>query len=314
MSRGEITLIVNPGANRGGSQRRIAEAEAVLRGRAASYRIVRTGSYAEIEPEARRARDAGAPLVVSCGGDGTNRAVASALAETGTPMGILPSGRGNDLARALGIPSDPEGAVDALLSGHTRAIDLGFAAGNWFTTVATLGIDSEVSERVNRIRNRFPPRLLYPVALLGTLVSYRYPHVVLEGDFGRREGRIVAAATANTPCYGGGMRIVPPADPTDGLLHLCLIRSLPKLKLLVLFPSVYAGRHTRFKEVEILSSRRITVRSNETLPLYADGEFLGTTPMDLEVRAKALRVCVPARPGPVNRSDTSSSSAAGCGG
>jgi diacylglycerol kinase (ATP) len=293
VSADELTLIVNPGANRFRSAHRIAEAETVLRRRDVRYQVIQSDAYEDIEVQARRARDEGSPVVVACGGDGTNRAVAAALAGTEARMGVLPCGRGNDLARALGIPVEPEAAIDTILNGGTRLIDLGYAGDICFTTVATLGIDSEVSERVRRQRSGATSRLTYPLTLLKVLFQYQFPRVLLEGDFGRREGRIVAAAAANTAFYGGGMRIAPPADPTDGLFHVCFIRAFPRLKLLALFPTVYRGSHVERPEVEMLQTRALRVSSERPLPLYGDGEPLGTTPIEMEVRPQALRVCVP---------------------
>jgi len=293
---GEITLIVNPAANRGRSEERVRRAECAFRRCGARCRTVRTESYETIEHEARRARERGAKAVVACGGDGTNRAVATAVAGTDTPMGILPCGRGNDLARALGLPFEPEPAANTIFAGSTRRIDLGFAEGQYFTTAATLGIDSAVSERVRASARGALAGLSYPFALVATLLTFRFPHVVLDGDFGRREGPILLAATANTPWYGRGMRIAPPAAPDDGLFHLCVIRALSKVKLLALFPTVYRGAHLRFREVELLSTRRLSVSSERPLSLYADGELLGKTPINLEIRPRALSVCVPCPP------------------
>jgi len=293
MAAHDLALIVNPGANRGRSGELIERVEEILRSRNATYRLTRTKSYDEIGDAARAAREEGFPVVVSCGGDGTNRAVASALAGTETALGVVCGGRGNDLARALGIPLDAEGAVETLFHGRSRPIDVGRAGDTIFLTVAALGIDAEVSERV---RSKGPGRLSafnYPAALVRTVFTYRSPKVVLEGDFGRREGPILLAATANTPYYGKGMEIAPGANPEDGLFDLCVIRSIGRVKLLRVFPTVYRGAHLRYDEVEILRTREVRVECEETLPVYADGEFLGRTPIEMRVEPQSLRVLVP---------------------
>lgn len=314
MGADDLVLIVNPGANRFRSAHRIAAAEAALRRRNVGYRLVRTDAYENIEVQARRARDAGVPVVVACGGDGTNRAVATALAGTETRMGVFPCGRGNDLARALGIPFDPEAAVQTILDGETHRIDLGCTGETCFTTVATLGIDSEVSERVRLHGSGATSRFTYPLTLLKVVFQYQFPRVVLEGDFGRREEEIVVAATANTPFYGGGMKVAPAADPTDGLFHVCVIKAFARIRLLALFPTVYRGSHVRRPEVEMLRTRSLRVSCERPLSLYGDGELLGTTPIEMEVRPRALRVCVPRGTGSISRSNTSSSSGAGSAG
>jgi len=267
--------------------------EEILRERKVPHRIIRTAGSEEIEERAREAREEGFSTVVSCGGDGTHRAVASALAGTETKMGLVCGGRGNDLVRALGIPMEAGAAVETILAGHTRKIDVGGAGDRVFLTVATLGIDSEVSGKVQNRRRGPLAAFSYPLGLLSALLTYRPPKVTLTGDFGVREERVLLTATANTPYYGKGMMIAPGADPADGEFEVCVIRALSRLKLLGLYPTVYRGSHPRFDEVEMLRTRSLRLESERALPLYADGEYLGETPIELEVRPSALRVCVP---------------------
>jgi diacylglycerol kinase (ATP) len=293
MAADDVAVIVNPGANRGRAHRMVDGVEEILRERKVPYRVSRTERYEEIEERAREARDEGFPTVVSCGGDGTHRAVASALAGTEIKMGLICGGRGNDLARALGIPTDTEPAIDTILAGQTRSIDLGSAGDRVFLTVATLGIDSEVSGKVKH-RQRGPlAAFSYPLGVVSTILTYRPPKVTLRGDFGVREEEVLLAATANTPYYGKGMMIAPEADPADGEFAVCLIRSIPRLKLLTLYPTVYRGSHGRFDAVEMLRTKSLRLESDEPLSLYADGEYLGETPIELVVRPGALSVCVP---------------------
>jgi YegS/Rv2252/BmrU family lipid kinase len=293
MAAEDIAVIVNPGANRGRAHRMVERMEEILRKRNVPHRVIQTARYEEIEERAREAREEGFPTIVSCGGDGTHRAVASALAGTGTKMGLVCGGRGNDLARALGIPLNTDAAIDTILAHHTRTIDVGVAGDRVFLTVATLGIDSEVSEKVIHGQRGPLAAFSYPLGLLRTLFTYRPPKVTLKGDFGIREERVLLAATANTSYYGKGMMIAPGADPADGEFEVCVIRALPRVKLLGLYPTVYRGSHGRFDEVELLRTKSLLLESDQTLSLYADGEYLGETPIDLEVRPRALRVCVP---------------------
>jgi len=103
----------------------------------------------------------------------------------------------------------------------------------------------------------------------------------------------VLAVFANTPFYGGGMRVAPRASMEDGLLDICLISDITKLKLLAVFPSVYFARHLGMKEVEYFQSSRLRVETERPMDVYADGEYVCATPVEVGVHGKALKVLTP---------------------
>ena len=250
------------------------------------------------------------PAVVGCGGDGTQQEIASALDGRPTAQGLLPSGRCNDLARALGIGSGepPEALVRTLLQGKRRALDLGRYAphptlspegrgdtkGKCFLTVATLGFDSEVSRFVETRKLWLKGTPAYFYGVVRVLMRFKSPLVRLKGDFGSYEGRVLMAATGNTPSYGGALCITPGAIPDDGVFQVCLVREVSAFTVLRILPRVLKGAHVHHPAVTLLDTRSLEIETPEGPQwVCADGETLGQTPCRLEVKPKALQVIVP---------------------
>ena len=245
---------------------------------------------------AAEAAGRGAAVVVGCGGDGTLQEIATALDGTHTALGLLPQGRCNDFARALGFGKRdaPETLARVLLNNHRRQVDLGALGSKRFLTVATLGFDSEVSRFVETRKMWLKGTPAYLYAVVRVLLSFRAPLVRLTGDFGRYEGRVLLAATGNTPCYGGAMRITPGAKLDDGVFQICVVKAVSGFTVLRIMPRVMRGTHITHPAVTLLQSRAVEVETPEG-PVWvcADGESLGQTPCKLEMRAGALSILAP---------------------
>ncbi|MBI2505262.1 MAG: diacylglycerol kinase family lipid kinase [Candidatus Latescibacteria bacterium] len=289
-------LIANPAAG-GGRGQRVAEAAAERLGRVGQpvdLRLTRAPGHAT--ELARQAVQEGCERVVVCGGDGTIRQVLPALARTQIPLGLLPFGTGNDLARALGVPRRLDRALQVLLQGHPSPIDLGRVGEALFCTVAAFGFDAEISEAMLQGQIPFPGTAGYLYATLGHLFRFRPPQVRLEGEFGLFEGEVLLVATANTSYYGGGMKIAPDADPRDGKLEVCIIRQVPKWTVLSMLPRIFWGGHVRHPAVRVERTSWLRIHSTQPRLLHADGEFLGHTPATIEALPAALQVVLPAHP------------------
>ncbi|MCP3979852.1 MAG: diacylglycerol kinase family lipid kinase [bacterium] len=235
----------------------------------------------------------GHPRVLVAGGDGTLHRALRGLAGTRASMGLIPCGTGNDLARALGLPLDPVRALKVALEGTQRRIDLARIDGKPFAGVAGIGIDGAVNRYLSRrnLRRRGP--WIYPYALLRVLPSYEPPLLTAEFDGGRFEGRVMLAAVANSPVFGGGMRVAPEARLDDGYLDLVLVKAFSKLNLLKLLPRVYRGTHTTHAAVEVHRVRRVSLHVRGAATFFADGEpvaDVGERPSTVEVWPGALGV------------------------
>jgi YegS/Rv2252/BmrU family lipid kinase len=258
--------------------------------------VVRTESLEHGVGEARRAAESGeVPVVMS--GDGLVGQIGGALAETDASLGIIPGGRGNDLARVLGIPTDPAGAVGVLADGHQRQIDVGEANGRRFLCVASCGFDSDANRIANEAR-LVRGNLVYAYAAIRALIAWRPAQftVILDGgepiEF---EGYSVAAG--NSRAFGGGMFVAPHAELDDGKLDVITVSDVSKLRYAKGLPKAFKGTHLANDEVTELRAGRVEIRADRDFAVYADGEHLTDLPATLTVLPGALRVIAP--PGPL---------------
>ena len=305
MAKETWSFIVNPVAGRGRAGRLAQQLASKLEDSGATVSVSVTAAQGDAERLAREAAEAGATRVIACGGDGTIHEVVNGLMSVpggagNTALGIVSSGRCNDLAYALNIPTDPSGVAEALLDGILRPIDLGRIGDRYFTTVVTLGFDSEVSQYVAEGRAPFFLRgaAAYVYATLVKLIRYRSPWVRLKGDFGEYEGTLFLAATGNTSRYGGRMKIAPSAVVDDGWLDVCLVEAVPRREVVRMIPKVFSGKHLSHPAVSMKQTRRLEIESREPLWLWADGEPIGQTPATIEVVHHALSVVTPQERGP----------------
>jgi len=287
-----LAVIYNPRAGAGRAARRLAAVLAELRRLSLAHTVHPTGSLRHAAELASAAAAAG-EVAVAFGGDGLIGAVAHALRATDGVLGVLPGGRGNDIARALGLPLDPVAACAVLADGAIAELDLGTVGERTFVGIASCGLDSEANRIANRTR-LVRGRLVYAYAALRALARWREATFVVSADGGPRQ-RVTGytVAVANCSCYGGGMRIAPSARPDDGLLDVVIVGHTPRLRFLALLPTVFRGAHVRLGFVSVLRARSVRVEASRPLALYADGDPIAELPATLSVAPAAVRVIVP---------------------
>lgn len=286
----QARLLLSPGA---GSRSRQRAARRLARVDGVECRTPR--SLEELRAEVRGAVCDGHERLIVAGGDGTLHHAIQDLAGSSCALGIVPLGTGNDLARALGLPTDPTAALSRALGGERRVIDLGRAGTKVFAGVAGLGIDAEVNRWVNRPGRRFHGSWAYLLAALRCFLSYRPPQLDVEFDGGARSSRIMLAAVANSPMFGAGMRIAPQARLDDGLLDLVIVEPAAPWVLLSLVARVFRGTHVRSRAVHVSRIPRVVLRPDRELTLTADGEPLmaiGPEGRIIEAWPRALDVIV----------------------
>src|SRR5690242_12751695 len=200
-----LTLLVNPASAGGRALKLLPRVEAALDARRVVFRVEKTRSLEHGVELALRALESGeVPVVVS--GDGLMGAVGGAMAGAETPIGLVPSGRGNDLARALGIPGDPEEAVEVLLAGHSRRIDVGEANGKRFLGIVSVGFDSECNRLANETKF-IRGNLVYAYSMVRTLIGWRSARFTIAVGEDRKRISGYFVDVANNSVYGGGMYI-----------------------------------------------------------------------------------------------------------
>ena len=264
-----------------------------------------------------------ADVVLVFGGDGTVHRHLGQLVRLGLPVLVVPAGSGNDFARALGMRR----VRDSLAAwrrfcgaaNNVSTIDLGVIAplesagaapaphtSRYFCCVAGVGLDGEVAQRANRLPRWLRGHGGYVLSLAPTILKFApLPMKVLTaaedndadnanaGWTTRSEQPTILAAFANAPLYGGGMKIAPRAKMDDGLLDVCIVGAVDRFRLLRLFPAVYSGDHLNIPEVEYFQASRVRVETEHPLDVYADGEYVCRTPVEVGVHSGALKVVVP---------------------
>jgi diacylglycerol kinase (ATP) len=293
----EITLFVNPTAGRGRGAHAARPAASAVRAAGFSVRTVVGANAEDALTRARAAVAEGTGALIAVGGDGMAHLALQAVAGTRTPLGLVAVGTGNDFARALGLPvRDPAAAgrliADALKGARLRDIDLGRVDGRWFGTVLASGFDSRVNDRGNRMR--WPTgRLKYDLAMLAELAAFRpFPYRITLDDGDVREVEAALVAVGNGSSYGGGMRICPGADLTDGLFDITVVGDCSRTTLLRVFPSVYRGRHVDHPEVTVVRAAKVEIAA-EGMTGYVDGEPLGPLPLTARCVRAAVRIVGP---------------------
>ncbi|WP_030867353.1 diacylglycerol kinase [Streptomyces sp. NRRL S-37] len=293
----EITLFVNPTAGRGRGARAARPAASALRDAGFSVRTVLGDDPQDALDRARAAVEEGTGALIAVGGDGMANLALQAVVGTGTPFGLVAAGTGNDFARALGMPlREPAAAgrmiADALKCGRVRDIDLGRVGDRWFGAVLASGFDSRVNDRGNRMRLPLG-RVKYDVAMVAELAAFRPLPYRITLDGGEvREVEAALVAVGNGPSYGGGMRICPGADLTDGLFDITVVGECSRATLLRVFPRVYRGTHVGHPAITVLRAASVELAAEEVTG-YADGEPVGPLPLTARCVPGALRVVGP---------------------
>ncbi len=289
----DVALLCNPSAGGGRATRVLPIVEAELRALGVSFHTEMTRDLEHAHALARAATAAG-EATVALGGDGLAGCAAGALRGLpGAVLGVLPGGRGNDLARALGIPRDARAACAVIAAGETRGLDVGDVGGKTFVGIASLGFDSDA----NRIANAAPARLgslVYVYGALRALAAWKPARfdLLVDGEPLRFTGYSVAAA--NSPGYGGGMLLAPTALLDDGLFDVVLTGHLPKRRFLVVLPKVFNGGHVKEPSYRMVRGREVHIDADRPFVLYADGDPIGETPVTIRIVPDALQVLAPA--------------------
>jgi diacylglycerol kinase (ATP) len=293
---GRVAVLANPTAGRGRHRGLLTAVVERLCASGYDVRLLDAGTAAEAEAACHAEVAGGAAAVVAVGGDGTLHCALQAVAGTPVAFGVIPAGTGNDFAFALGMPADPLAAADrlaaALGEGRTRAIDLARITTmdnqtRWYGAVLAAGFDAVVNERANRMRWPRGPRR-YDVAImleLARLRPRRYT-LVLDGEPMELDGVLVAVG--NTASYGGGLRICPDADPTDGLLDVLVAGRIGRATVVRLKPKLYRGTHLAHPKITSYRAREVAVVADGIIG-YADGERSVPLPVTVTCVPGALR-------------------------
>ncbi|SDD21107.1 diacylglycerol kinase [Nocardioides lianchengensis] len=285
----EIALLTNPTAGKGkGARARVA---ALTRLREAGV-VVRdlVGRDADEALDLARATVAdGVEALVVVGGDGMAHLGVQAVATTGTALGVIPAGTGNDVARYFDLPrKDPVAAAGRVVAGRTRTVDLARSGSSYYATVLCAGFDAVVNERANRMT--WPRgQMRYNLATVAELRTFEPLPYTLELDGVALRTEAMLVAVGNGPSFGGGLRITEGAKLDDGLLDVVIIKPMSKPALIRTYPKLFNGTHTTHPAYEHHLARTVTIAA-PGIVTYADGERFGPLPLTVECVPGALTV------------------------
>lgn len=286
-----FTALVNPISGGG----RAAKSWAPL-----AERIGRAG--ARVRVEVTRSRDhaielamaaaADGDIVVAVGGDGLVRDIAGAAVASGGTLGIVPAGRGNDLARALQLPATVDGLATLLLDGPARTIDVLDINGTIVPGNVYAGLDS-VANRIINDNRWLPAALLYRLAPIRAIATWRTPTYTVCADGLTTTVRAHMVVLANSGAYGHGLQIVPPAKLDDGLLDVLIVGDSPRRAVVSFIREAENGTHVSRPEVSLSTAREVTLTADRPLPVCGDGDELTQLPVTVRLRPGALRILAP---------------------
>jgi diacylglycerol kinase (ATP) len=278
----KVLVVVNPIAGAGRAREGGSAVARALerRGHGVEYLETRGPDDAR---RATREREAELDTLVVAGGDGTLNEVVNGLADPrALPVAHLACGTGNMLARELGVPRDPERLAALVEAGRVRRIDLARTRERRFLAVAGVGFDGMVARAVARRRHGTMGYLGYAVPLWQTLRGYRAPRLSVRFDGGEPvEGALVIASHLRN--YGGILRVTPGARCDSGLLDVCVFRGRRTLDLVRYAAAAGAGGLGRLRDVETRRARHFAIEAEEPVPVQLDGDWRGTTPVEIEV-------------------------------
>ncbi len=218
--------------------------------------------------------------------------VGGALAGSEIPLGIIPAGRGNDLARVLGIPEDPAEAAAVAAEGHLRRIDVGEANGVRFLCIASCGFDSDANRIANQSR-LIRGRAVYAYAALRALLFWKPAKFRIRSAGEEFSFTGYTVAVANSQAYGGGMYVAPTAKLDDGEFDIVTVAGVGKWRFLRNLPKVFKGEHVGNEEVQVFRAPVVDLSASRPFGLYADGEHITDLPAKIRVLPGALDVIVP---------------------
>jgi len=291
-----VAVIINPVAGGRASmpgEARVALAEQALARHRIAGRVMMTRAAGHGRELARQAAADGCEVVVAWGGDGTINEVGSQLLGTGPTLGIVRAGSGNGLARGLGIPAQPERALEIALAGRERVVDVGEIEGHPFLNIAGVGFDAAMASEFNRLGGERRGAMRYSLQVAHAALRYPASHYTIDADGRRLETDALLVAIANLAQYGSNAVIAPGAQPDDGLLDVVVVGGRGALGRIGLVPRLFDRTIHEAAGVTVVRAAHVVVRSGRDVSFHVDGEpHAGGTVLEAHVLPAALRVRV----------------------
>ena len=288
-----MLLLVNPAAGGGRARGRVPAVSAEFDRLGVIHRVVETRGTEHSQEATAAAVEAG-ETVAALGGDGLLRPVAQVLRNTASALAIIPGGRGNDLARVLGIPTEPVAAAHVAATGHERLIDMAEVNGVPYLGIASFGFDSDANRIANEVK-LIQGNLVYLYAALKALAGWKPAGFTVTVDGERHDLSGYSVGVCNSKAYGGGMFAAPHAELDDGLLDVVSCGETTKWHFLSsVLPALFKGKLLEEPSVSTFRGSEFELDADRPFDIYADGDPVGSVPATITVAPQCLRVVVPA--------------------
>lgn len=286
-------FIVNPAAGKGKALALIPKIKESFDDENIDYSIKITEKKGHGEKIAEEGIKKGFSHIISVGGDGTAYEIINGIKKEKVVLGVLPAGTGNDFARMIKMPKEYPKVLKMIKTAETKRIDIGKINDRYFLNFSSVGIDAEIAKETEKIKRYISGPSAYVVGVLKTFFKYKNEEVNIQIDEKQIKRNIELVAIGNGKYYGGGMKINPMAEFDDGLLDICLVNKMSKIKFALLFLTVFKGNHLKFREVESFRGKRVKICGDESLLLNADGNIVGTIPAEINIEKASIEVIVP---------------------
>lgn len=305
----EFIFIINPSSGNGKAKRVWRKLNNYLEEREIPYRSYMTEYRGHAEVVARQVASLeknDASVIIGVGGDGTIHEILNGLREfPKIRIGFIAAGTGNDFRRGFGLYANPLKNLKKILSeaSHPPAYyDIGIFQANTqqsrlFINSLGAGFDAYVAMLANQMKFKKwlnsigLGSVTYAAALIAAVCKYKPVSLDLKVDDEAFSFQTVwFAAVSNHPYYGGGMKISPNADPKSDDLSIVVVHDLSRVKLLALFITVFFGKHTLLKEVKVFTGRKVTLFMDPSVPVHADGEASGITPLEIGLHPQKAQI------------------------
>jgi YegS/Rv2252/BmrU family lipid kinase len=299
----QAELIVNLTAGGGKPHKYLNTALKYLKENGVNFKVYTTSHQGEAVELSQKAADNGAELIVSVGGDGTVNEIVNGImkSKNSPPLGIIPLGWANDFIKSTNIPSDIIEACNTLVRGKIKEIDVGIINKTiYFANICGVGFDAEVAQLANQMKNKHPnlhilSAFVYVFASIKKLLSpFSYHNVRIKFDGQEIHSKILFIAISNGKFYGGRFKITPEAILDDGLLEICTVEEMGRIKYLMSIPKVFKGTHESIKGINFYRAKEITIQSSELLLAQVSGEVIeGQKEFSITLLPKSLKLIVP---------------------
>lgn len=233
--------------------------------------------------------------VYAVGGDGTLNEVLNGMVGSNSLLGVIPCGSGNDFIKSIYMKKFDDDIINDTINGIVQVMDLGKVQNRYFLNISSVGIDAEVANNVLKYK-KFPfisGALAYLLSVITTILKYKSKEIEITIDDKKININTILLAVANGRYYGGGFMVAPKANLQDGYFDLCLVSTLSKIKMLVLFPKLINGTHDKIKEVSFYKAKSVNIIAKKEMSINIDGELIKSKRVNYEIIERGINFIVP---------------------